>query len=355
MSADMFKLVLTKAADAFGRGSEYGVQAAEEVHRCIETYKAHLAQVGNMSWSEAKAEARRYLPFVIAALPAETEMLRGLAAGADVDFGDIMVLNTRYEILHYPKNECTTYAILREASSDGKVYIGQNWDQRPFVREHVVVLHMTMEDGTKIMGVTEAGQLPRNGMNSHGIGLVASSLNSSLDGRVVGMPGNFTRMRVLRSRSFDEAREVLTAYQRSVANNYCLASAHENRAADIEAIPTMPCLINPEKGIVAHANHILSRPELDTSKGKKFRGERLCELFLKRAGDISADYIAQSVSDHMGFPDSVCSHMDDSAVDMHRQWMTIASMIYNLDDLELDICCGNPCEGEFKKLRIADY
>jgi isopenicillin-N N-acyltransferase-like protein len=348
------KLVKVSAPDSFGRGEEYGAQARDEILRCIETYKEHLYLHAHLRWQDAMQDAGRYLPLVIAALPDETNMLRGVASGAGVDFGEIMVLNTRYEMLHYPKKECTTFAVLREAARNGKVFVGQNWDQRPVVIPHVILLHVTLEDGTRIMGLTEAGQLLRNGMNSNGLGLAASSLNSSLDCGRIGIPGNFLRMRALRSRSLEEMREVLTAFQRSVANNYCIAS-RTDKAADIEGIPDLPCVMYPENGIITHANHILSRPEIDTSRGKKFRGERLGELLRLRVGDITLEYIKKCLSDHEGYPDSICSHQDEEAADKHRQWMTVASIIYNLDDLELDVCVCNPCEGEYKKFRLMDY
>ena len=358
-----YKFVRVGAHDSYGRGVEYGRQARDEVHKCIATYREHMENHKGIDWETAKVEAMAHLPLVEAALPPETAMLRGVSEGAGVSFEDIMILNTRYEILHYPRNaagtsadhECTTYALLREATADGKVYIGQNWDQRPMVMPHTVVLHIAMEDGSKIMGLTEAGQLLRNGVNSHGLGLVASSLNSSHDRLGVGIPGNFLRMRALRSKTFEEIVEVVSAFQRTVANNYCMASAPENKALDIEGIPELPCAIGPEGGVVTHANHILCRPDLDTSKGKKFRGERLGAILRERIGAITPEYVRQCLSDHEGYPDSVCSHIPDGETDMHKAWMTVASMLYNLDDGEMQLCWGNPCEGEFRTYRLEDY
>lgn len=349
-----FKFIQLSASDNLVLGEQYGEQAKEEIALCIEMYKEHLALLRGFDWRFAREEAMSYLQLVSAALPLETAILRGTAAGAGVDFADIMVLNTRYEMLHYPKKECTTFAVLKEASADNKVYVGQNWDQRPAVIPHSLILHLTLNDGSKIMGMTEAGQLPRNGVNSNGLGLTASGLESSLDARRIGIPGNFSRMRALRSSSFGEMSEVLTAFDRSVANNYCIASA-EGVAADIEGIPGQPYVLLPEKGVITHANHILSRPELDASKGKKFRSERLRELLLARTGDITLSYIKECLADHDGYPDSVCSHTDEGSHDRHRQWMTVASMIYDLTEPALHVCYGNPCEGSYKTLRLMDY
>ena len=347
-----YRLIRVSAPTAFERGAQYGAQAKEEVAACLDMYKAHLCVMKDVDWQAAREEAQRYLPLVSAALPIETEMLHGVAEGSGASFEDILVLNVRYEILHYPKEECTTYAVLRSATREGKVFIGQNWDQRPIVMPHAIVLHITMEDGTRIMGVTEAGQLLRNGFNSHGLGLVSSGLNSSADSRRVGVPGNFMRMRALRSRSFDEMREVTTAFCRAVANNYTLASARDDLAVDVEGLPEMPVVLPPENGIVTHANHILSHPEMDTSKGKRIRGERLNKLLQERTGDITADYIKKCLSDHEGYPDSVCSHAEEDKRDVHHRWMTVASIIYDLDEATASICKGNPCRGTFTEYRL---
>lgn len=348
-----FRLIRLSARDAFARGEQYGEQAACEIRTCVETYKEHLSRMKGLDWKGAREEATKYLPLVTAALPNETDMLRGTARASGVDFEDVMVLNTRYEILHYPKEECTAYAVLRSAGREDKVFVGQNWDQRPIIEAHAIVLHIVMEDGMKIVGVTEAGQLLRNGMNSRGLGMVSNGLHSSRDSNAIGVPGNFMRMRALRSRSFEEMTEVVTAFHRSVSNNYLIASA-DDRALDIESIPGTPMLLYPENGILTHANHILSRPELDSSKGKKFRGERLYELLRQYTGDITAKHIKECLADHKGYPDSVCSHMEEDETDMHRAWTTIASIIYNLSDLEVEVCRGVPCLGEYAKYSLMD-
>ena len=199
-----FKLIRVSAPDGFGRGEQYGEQAAREIRMCVETYKEHLSNMKGLDWPGAREEAERYLPLATAALPMETDMLRGVARGSGVDFEDIMVLNTRYEILHYPKKECTAYAVLRNAGRDNKVFIGQNWDQRPVITPHSIILHVTLEDGMKIMGMTEAGQLLRNGMNSSGLGMVSNGLRSSRDSDDIGIPGNFMRMRGRSSATCDD-------------------------------------------------------------------------------------------------------------------------------------------------------
>ena len=133
--------------------------------------------------------------------------------------------------------------------------------------------------------------------------------------------------------------------------------------ADRQAIYTLMCgeesdvtLIYPKNGIVAHANHIVSNPEFDTSHGKKFRGERLWALLEAKRGDITLDYIKECLRDHQGYPESVCSHPHSGtgSTDPYKMWQTVASLIYDLDSLTMDLCCCNPCENEYSQIRLAD-
>ncbi len=73
--------------------------------------------------------------------------------------------------------------MLAEASADGKLLHGQNWDWRAECAETGVVLRIAREDGPDVLTFTEAGGLARAGMNSAGVALTANFLGSDRDGR----------------------------------------------------------------------------------------------------------------------------------------------------------------------------
>ena len=133
---------------------------------------------------------------------------------------------------------------------------------------------------------------------------------------------------------------------RTVSNNYCLASA-ENRAFDVEAVPTAPWLLLPEDNILTHANHLVGDRTVDAYQGMKFRGELLYKLLAKKNGTITVDYVKECLKNHENYPDSLCAHMLEGETEMRKMWQTNASIIYNLDQLEMDICYGPPCQGEY--------
>ncbi|HOG01012.1 MAG TPA: C45 family autoproteolytic acyltransferase/hydrolase [Clostridia bacterium] len=347
-----FRQIWISGATPFERGADYGRQAAAEIDVCVNTYVDHFKRNYGMNWDTVRALSAKHLPLLDKRTPEQVEEMHGIAQGAGKDPLDILALNCRYELLHYPAmNECTAYALLREATRDGRVYLGQNWDQRPFLLPHCLILHIEEADGMRILGHTEAGQLIRNGINSHGLGFCANSLRSSADGRGEGIPANFLRRRLLTCTRFDEMLDMLVGAERAISNNYCLASA-ENKAADVEGIPGHTAVLRPENGVITHANHILSKPELDTTKGGKFRGERLAALLCVKAGDITKGYLKECLKDHFGYPESICSHVEESENDIGKLWQTNASIIYDLDALELDICYGPPCSGEYKTYKL---
>lgn len=342
-----FKEIFIDAAPPYERGVQYGQLAREEIHLCIERYREHFKAAGKISWDEARGKVLPFKELLKKDYQDCLSEVEGIAEGAQVDFDDLMVLNARYEFLHFPTDgECTAFALKREATADGCVYVGQNWDNRPFVMDHTLLIHETEENGTRIIGTTEAGQLIRNGMNSHGVGLCANSLNSVYDCAGVGVPANFLRRKLLSMSTLDEMVAWLVNAPRTVSNNYCIASA-ENRAFDVEAVPKAPWLLLPEDNILTHANHLVGDRTVDAYKGMKFRGELLYKLLAKRNGSITTDYVKECLKNHENYPDSLCAHMMEGETDLRKMWQTNASIIYNLDKLEMDICCGPPCQGEY--------
>ena len=345
-----FRLIQISADTPLARGVQYGRQAAGEIATCISTYKDRFQRTRNLSWDRVREMAMGHVPYAQAAMPDMVEEARGIAQGAGVDFEDIMVLNCRYEILHYPcqKGECTAFALQREATRDGQVYVGQNWDQRPNLLQHTLVLRITEEEtGNRIIGVTEAGQLIRNGMNSQGVALCSNSLHSCLDAAGCGIPSNFVRRKALTFAKLDDMARVIRSSARAVSNNFCIGS-RENIVADIEAVPGLPVRLGPTGGILAHANNLMVNQDLDTYRDERFRGERLYALLALERGNITLSYIQECLKDHFGYPEAICSHTSEG----NKLWQTNASIIYNLDAGKVWICYGPPCEGEYKEYSL---
>ena len=346
-----FQLIKINAATPFERGVQYGEQAKEKIKAGIESYKRLFAQSGNRSWEQIKEYAISFVPMIEEDMPEILSEAKGIAEGAGVNMDELMVLNCRYEITKFPKeDECTTCAILPEAADGGKTLLVKDWDYRAGILDNIVILHIEEPDGTRIIGLTEAGQLLREGFNSHGVGLCNNSLQSIYDSREIGIPVTFLRRKVCTCKSFEEAKNLLLTTKRGVSNNMLLASK-DGQAINIEAYPKGADTIQPVDGIITHANHFVVNPTLNALEESP-RGERLRHLLMKKHGSITIDYIKKCMSDHENYPYAICRHPSDVSLPLETRGITVASIIIDFDENTIHICAGPPCEGEFIQYKL---
>lgn len=355
MGAERFQLIEIDAPTPYGRGQQYGAAAAEKIKAGAANYRRYFEEKMHMTWEQVTGYAMGYTADIRKIMPEILEEAQGIADGAGIPFEDLMVLNCRYELTLAPQSvpECTTAAVLPEATRDGRMFLIKNWDYRPGVLENIVLVHVRQPDGVRILGMTEAGQLIREGFNSQGIGLVNNQIKSIYDYRGTGIPATFRRRRVLASKTFDEAFDLLYHLPRSVSNNMLLASGAESRAVDLEASPRSVDLLKPIDGIVTHANHFVINPDLEGDKGReKRRDNRLHYLLMRRRGKIDLEYIQECMRDHEYYPFSICNHANDPKADPMSGLQTVASMIVDFREQEAHICRGNPCCGEYVTYRL---
>ena len=351
------KEVYIKSAAPFERGRQHGAQVKEEIEKVCKGYLKSFERKG-YTWEEAGQMAMEYVPYLEEHMPELMDEAKGIAQGAEVDLSTVMILNTRYELLKFKKginnfehNECTCFALQREATTDHCVIGGQNWDNSPFIGENLYVLHIDEENGTKIMGLSEPAQLIRNGMNSHGLSLNCSTLLSTKDVRGVSVPTNFMRRRILQAKSAGEVEKLMEEFKPCVSLNYVVASA-EDQAMVFETTPVENFRIYPARGIVTQANDLMADPSIDRfvpadrDHARHFRGQRLNCLLQKKQGEITEEYIKECLKDHYGYPESVCNHAGDQSL------QTIASMIYCVDKGYAWIAWGNPCEAPYEKYEL---
>jgi isopenicillin-N N-acyltransferase-like protein len=363
-----FLLVKMKSADPYERGVQYGQQAAELIARGIHGYQRHFQNALGKNWEEITRKSALYRPLLERDFPEELEEARGIAAGSGAALDEILALNCRYEILklkrkHPQPSECTTGAVLSQATAGGGVYMVQNWDYRPWVMDHSVVISIDNCQGTRIVGMAEAGQLVRNGLNNHGVGVCANNITSVHDTYEVGVPVTFTRRRALNQRSFRDACRVIEEAKVGVSNNYLVASA-EDLAVDLEVTPKHIFRLFPERGIVTHANHMVTGAEVCTNKGRKFRDGVLRRLLEERSGKLDVPILMDCLKNHETFPgapdhypeadciEAICSHIPLGDYDQDRVWQTIASAIYDITGGCAYICKGTPCTGEYVRYDV---
>lgn len=336
-----FKYITIDGNTPYERGKQHGEAARELIGLGLDRYHRKF----KAPWETVREKAERYVEFLTADYSDLLDEIRGIGDGAGVDFEDMMVLNTRYELSKFPfAKECTTFAVLPDASENRHVYLGMNWDNARWMQDSSLLFHVNEQNGIRYFCMTEAGQLIRHGFNNFGVGIVTNNLDSKADTDGVGVPTNFMRRRVITSRSMEEAVDHIVSAPRAVSCNLMIGS--ENGTVDLEVNPKYDIRIMPDNGILTHANHFRVHRELEKDFDQAFfRDVRLYSLLERRRGSINPEFIQDCLKDHYREnPESgeaVCNHDERWAV-------TIASQIYDLTAKEAFVCCGNPCEGTYR-------
>lgn len=346
------------------RGRQYGEQARELIERALTYYQEAFAHSSGLGWDQVTERAARWVAPSRAFAPELVEEMEGIAEGAGIGFLDILALNARGEIIYdssfgsMEPDGCTSFALLPEASGDGHVYAGQNWDWRHGVAGTVMVLRVVQPGKPTVIMHVEAGQVGRQGANSAGIALNANGLGGRFDD-AVGVPQTLIRRRVLDSPNLNAALEALTKSRAHIASN-ALVTHRDGFAIDLETTPGAVGWMYPTDGLLVHGNHYQAfmPPQLAAtyrpgSADSLFRVPR-AEAGLRAVrhasgGDETRKLIRTAMSDHLGHPESLCTHPDQDQPPVKR-WATLLSSCVDLTTGDYLIAAGTPCDHEYERV-----
>lgn len=303
------------------RGHMYGQQAKARIHRSIGHYAAQLAENGHGAGA-VRGWVREYLPQIEAFAPHHVAEMRGIAAGSDAEFEDIVLINARTEVLQLSRRAalarqdpdgCTGVVVMPVASRDGALIHAQNWDWKSECAETGVVLRIRRDDGPDILTFVEAGGLARAGLNAAGIAVTANYLESDRDYRTMGMPLALIRRTILEQEHLALAFRAAYATPKSGSNNIIVSQAG-GIAIDFECAPDESFQVHPTDGLIVHANHWTSPVALAKLKDagiantpdSLYRDLRVRSLLEARRGALDLDAVRDALFDDYQTPWSVC-------------------------------------------------
>lgn len=339
------------------RGEQYGGQAASQVAKSIDFYRRASEDSAGLDWEQSIARAMTWLPRLEEYAPDLVDEMRGTADGAGVDFGDIMMLNLRSELLYDPTfaampeiEGCTSFSIA--PGGDGHVYTGQNWDWRAGVEGSVVIVRIEQAPKPTLIMMVEAGQLMRHGANSAGIALQGNGLGGRFSLDSMGLPQTMIRRRALEQESIERALKVVVDSRPHIAGNNLLTD-RSGFSIDIESTPESCGWMYPSDGLLVHGNHY--QAYLPTQLAPSYRPPSVDSLIRVprateglRAAMAHSDpqrlrsAVKDAMSDHLGYPESVCTHPTETEPEV-KQALTLTSSIVDLTTGEYRITNGTPC------------
>ncbi|MFH9135348.1 C45 family autoproteolytic acyltransferase/hydolase [Streptomyces sp. NPDC017524] len=360
------------------RGRQYGEAVRPQLHASLGYYEEAFGRSAGLTWDKVTARAARWLEPVSAYAPHLVEEMRGIADGAGADLLDVLALNARGEVIYdksfaeiaadgsgegpadeEPAEGCTSFAAYGPASGDGHVYAGQNWDWRAGVADTVVMIRIVQPPRPTLIMQVEAGQIGRQGANSAGIAFNANGLGGRFDDRI-GLPQTVVRRTVLDQDNIADALDVLCRTRAHIASN-ALLTCREGFAIDLETTPAGHGWMYPTDGLLVHGNHYQAgipaplaaagyRPMSSDSLVRVPRAEQgLAALRHSTGPDESRKLIRRAMSDHLGHPESLCTHPDPRRPAVEH-WTTLVSSLADLTTGDYHVTAGTPCDREYQHL-----
>lgn len=342
------------------RGRAYGAQAADRVSRSIEIYEGVFAHYAQLPWSEVRDRAAAFVEAIDAFDVQLLPELEGIAEGAGVDPEDVLALNLRTEVM-FGLDARPTRAAMKECTAvgrrldDGRVWVAQNWDWKPAVRETCVLLACAPHDRPGFVTLVEAGLWAKCGANEAGVALATNALRSSRDRGEPGVPYHAIVRRILTSATVDEALDAARRGPRASSANYLVGDLG-GRIVDLECAPGGPGnLFEQEGSHLVHANHFVwpaPRPfeDLGAIDGEDSPIRHACAAAAEPGSRADLEALFASHDDPDG---TVCAHGDPS-LDPVEDYVTVASMIAEPTAGTIAVTDGNPCTADFETYHVAD-
>jgi isopenicillin-N N-acyltransferase-like protein len=309
----------------YERGVAYGRQAAPEIRIGVGHYAAQVQRL-NLDDSALEAIVAGYLPQIEAFEPRYVEEMRGIAAGADVAFHHVVMINARTEVLKLAASPhlraglldepdgCTTAVAAPSATADGRLIHAHNWDWKMESAESSVVLRIRNEDGPDILTFTEAGALGRFGFNALGIGITANYLECERDYSQIAVPLALIRRQALEQSHFALALRSAYVTPKSASNNIVLTHSGGGLVFNLECAPDETFQVEPQDGLLVHANHWRSPVALSKLRERGvaampdslYRDRRVRDLLEPKIGALTVADMKAALLDKWGAPWSVC-------------------------------------------------
>ncbi len=345
----------------YNQGVTHGLRLSQAIADNLALYFYRFEHECGLLKDEALQRAGQYLEAIKNNHPRYYIGMQGIAHGSDADLVEIAMLNVRYEILYYQyalkglADGCTSLVVDRSRSAEDQLILAQNWDWFPDIK--CAIVRTVAPDGPSTLTFTEAGIFGgKIGINSDGVGLLVNGLISLADTwRTLNKPFHIRCYEILQQRHLRAALAVVTSEQRACSANFVIASA-KHGALNVEAAPDAVEMFAPTDGFLVHTNHFLDPELLGVVEPAEERIHTLHRYSCMQGqfpdvGQVTVDTVKRWLSDHDGYPNSVCQH-PDSSIPTAEQYATVASIILNLDECTLSVAAGTPCCAPFETYEL---
>jgi len=269
--------VVTLKGDARARGHAFGDACRPLIRKSLEYYLDAVFRPRGCTDALLRDYALQSADVIGRFSPQSLEEIEAVAEAADLPSWQVLVLNSRTEILNVAGRlaapECTAFYM-----ADGRI-LAQNWDWIRIGLACAVMLQIETDDGRRMSVFTEAGMLGKIGINSNGVGVCLNILQAPHER--IGVPVSVVSRVVLDAASAGEARRVFQAAGSGRATHFLVGDAHGD-CVSIEYAGDEVYEVSASDGVLVHTNHLIaSRARVELTEavaGSVARLERAAEL-----------------------------------------------------------------------------
>lgn len=327
-------------------GVSHGQTSANQIAKCIAVYQDLYYSSAGITWDQARAKANTFLPYLQSDCPDLIEEIKGISVGSGQPFDDILTLNIRSEIcLTNYSDGCTSISHMNKET--GEIYIGQNWDWVPEIKDSMIILDVKPTGKPRMLMCAEAGIIAKYGFNSCGLGAMLNAIKCSQ--AAMKLPVHFALRRVLESSSVDDACKMLES--QGIASSANLLMSDSSRQVTCEVTPLGVSYIEADDGLVLHTNHLYAEKKLvedNPAENSFFRLNRMREI--SQGVLASFDSVRSRLADELQEPYGICRGTDPNAVGIENM-VTLATLIFSTKSRQGEISFGRPCNNP-KRYRL---
>jgi isopenicillin-N N-acyltransferase-like protein len=244
--------------------------------------------------------------------------LEGLARGANLGLEDVVLLNnyTDFRDIRLPEEGCSTIHIQQKSGAIS----GQTWDMHGSAKKYLCLIQVpaSRHSPREALVLSMVGCLGLMGHNDRRLMIGVNNINT-LDARP-GIIWPALVRQVLQLDSMKEAQALLKSAAVTSGHNYLISSPTAGEHWEIT--PSKKVMVAgsyaDRPGSVFHTNHCLS-PETkaieDASSLSSTTFDRFKSIEAKLPQVKTLEGLEQLLTDHEGFPKSICSHYQAASID----------------------------------------
>lgn len=337
------------SGDPLELGRQHGEQAATQIRNYLE-YLSESLQIGR---EELRQRAMKFQESFQQHCPDLLAEVVGLSQGAGILLADGLVAQMRGELTHVCDGACTTLAVDPAGTTSKTTLIGQTSDNPPELESFGYVLKLRPQGKPAILMWTFGGMLGYHGMNEYGVSHFANALGGGPAWKFALSHYPLKRL-ILEQRSLGDVLQLMRRFPVCSNGNYMLADG-TGAIVDVELTSDGQFVLAAQNHFLAHSNHFLCaehgcESNWNSSPIDSFpRLTRMRSLIEGKFGSISLDDMKRFLSDHDGYPVSICRHPHDgpSGPMLSNSGKTVAALIAEPENRRFHVALGNPCSNPF--------